>query len=253
MPFLFECPQCAERRVIAGAAVGHRVRCPACEALVEITLPTAEPGGEHPVSAGPTTEAAEMQVYTGVAITAPSLQPEWESRSAAAMPGVPVLAMADDEESEEKVVIRSKPEESEMDMTPMVDVTFQLLIFFMVTASFTMQRSLKIPAPKETQAVATKSLQDYEEDPEFVTVRIDSVGTFFVSGVKWPDEMECPSEQELLVKLREARQDGGGNGSKMLVVAHGEAEHARVVTAIDAGLSAGIEDVQLLSVEDDNG
>jgi hypothetical protein len=39
----------------------------------------------------------------------------------------------------------------------------------------------------------------------------------------------------------------------MLVVAHGEAEHARVVTAIDAGLSAGIDDVQLLSVEDDTG
>jgi biopolymer transport protein ExbD len=140
-----------------------------------------------------------------------------------------------------------------MDMTPMVDVTFQLLIFFMVTASFTMQKSLKIPAPKETQAIANKSLQDFEEDPEFVTVRIDSFGTFFVSGVKWTDEMECPSEQELLVKLREARQDGGTNGSKMLVVAHGEAEHARVVTAIDAGLSAGIDDVQLLSVEDDTG
>ena len=65
--------------------------------------------------------------------------------------------------------------------------------------------------------------------------------------------MECPSEQELLVKLREARQDGGTNASKMLVVAHGDAEHARVVTAIDAGLSAGIDDVQLLSVEDDSG
>ena len=115
-------------------------------------------------------------------------------------------------------------------------------------------KSLKIPAPKENEATAaTKTLQDYEEDPEFVTVRIDSFGTFFVSGVKWADEMECPSEQELLVKLREARQDGGSNASKMLVVAHGEAEHARVVTAIDAGLSAGIDDVQLLSVEDDNG
>ena len=116
-----------------------------------------------------------------------------------------------------------------------------------------MQRSLKIPPPKETQAsAASKTLQDYEEDPEFVTVRIDSIGTFFVSGVKWPDEIECPAEQELLVKLREARQGGGTDASKMLVIAHGDAEHARVVTAIDAGLSTGIEDVQLLSVEDDD-
>jgi biopolymer transport protein ExbD len=250
MSFLFECPQCAERRVIVGAAVGHRVRCPACEALVEITLPDS---ADAAAAAGPTGETAELPVYTGVAISAPSLQPDWEPPSGAAMPGVPILAIADDEDAEQPVSLRSKPEESEMDMTPMVDVTFQLLIFFMVTASFTMQKSLRIPAPKETAEVSSKTLQDYEENPDYVIVRIDALGTFFVSGVKWTEEIECPAEQELLVKLREARQDGGTNGSKMLVIAHGDAEHARVVTAIDAGLSAGIEDVQLLSVENDDG
>jgi biopolymer transport protein ExbD len=255
MSFLFECPQCAERRVIAGAAVGRRVRCPACEALVEITLPSATPGTEQNIPEGvSTTENAEgLPVYSGVAIAAPSLQPDWEPSSAAAMPGVPVLAIADEEEVEEAVHIRSKPEESEMDMTPMVDVTFQLLIFFMVTASFTMQKSQQFPVPKETQAAApTKTLQDYEEDPEFVTVRVVADGTFFVSGARWSDEIECPSEQELMVKLREARLEGGTAASKLLVVAHGEAQHARVVTAIDAGLTTGIDDVQLLSVEDDD-
>jgi biopolymer transport protein ExbD len=250
MSFLFECPQCAERRVIVGAAIGHRVRYPACEALVEIALPESVDSSS---SAGPTGETAELPVYTGVAISAPSLQPDWETPSNSAMPGVPVLALADDEDVEEPVSIRSKPEESEMDMTPMVDVTFQLLIFFMVTASFTMQKSLRIPAPKDTQAsAAVRTIEEYEEDPEFVTVRIDAIGTFFVSGVKWPDEIECAAEQELMMKLREARRDGGTDASKMLVIAHGDAEHARVVTAIDAGLSAGIEDVQLLSVEDDD-
>lgn len=252
MSFLFECPQCAERRVIAGAAVGRRVRCPACEALVEITLPSP-PNEDLPAAAiSATAEAAEMQVFTGVAINAPSLQPDWEAPAVGAMPGVPVLALPDDEDAEEPVVIRSKPEESEMDMTPMVDVTFQLLIFFMVTASFTMQKSLRIPAPQESEAAAATSLQDFEENPEFVIVRLDAFGTFFVSGAAWSDEMECPSEQELLVKLREARQGGGSTASKLLVMAHGDAQHARVVTAIDAGLSAGIDDVQLLSVEDDS-
>ncbi|HUG70447.1 MAG TPA: biopolymer transporter ExbD [Pirellulaceae bacterium] len=36
---------------------------------------------------------------------------------------------------------------SESDMTPMVDVTFLLLIFFMVTAAFAMQRSMVVPKP----------------------------------------------------------------------------------------------------------
>ena len=39
--------------------------------------------------------------------------------------------------------------DSDMDMTPMVDVTFLLLIFFMVTAAFSLQKSLQIPAPKD--------------------------------------------------------------------------------------------------------
>ena len=40
---------------------------------------------------------------------------------------------------------------AEMDMTPMVDVTFLLLIFFMVTAAFAMQKSFHVPTPKSDQ------------------------------------------------------------------------------------------------------
>ena len=39
----------------------------------------------------------------------------------------------------------SNKSDSEMDMTPMVDVTFLLLIFFMVTAAFAMQKSFQVP------------------------------------------------------------------------------------------------------------
>lgn len=253
MPFLFECPQCGQRRVIAEAAVGRRVRCPACEALVEITLPQEPSASEGDTS---TSESADaLPLLTGYSISAPSGHSDWniETPGTKAMPGVPVLAMADDEDEDEGIRIRSSPEESEMDMTPMVDVTFQLLIFFMVTASFTIQRSLEVPAPKETVAASVRSLQEYEEDPDYVTVRVDQYGTFFVTAAEWEEEMECPSEQELLVKLREARRGSGGEAAKiMMVVAHGEAEHARVITAIDAGLTAGIEQVQLVSVEDDD-
>src|SRR5436190_770343 len=133
MSFLFECPQCAARKVIVGAAVGRRVRCPSCETLVEITLPAPAAELEAMPSASVTTESAqELPVYSGVAISTPQLQPDWESGTSTTMPGVPILAVADDEENEDKVVLRSSPEEAEMDMTPMIDVTFQLLIFFMV-------------------------------------------------------------------------------------------------------------------------
>ncbi len=129
MSFLFECPQCGAHKVITDAAVGRRVRCPACEALVEITLPADIE--EEPVDLEGV-QSTTQRVFSGVAISAPSLQPDWGSESSTPghIPGVPVLAIADDEDADEAVQVRSKPEEAEMDMTPMVDVTFQLLIFF---------------------------------------------------------------------------------------------------------------------------
>ena len=142
-----------------------------------------------------------------------------------------------------------------MDMTPMVDVTFLLLIFFMVTASFTMQKSLNIPKPENDEAsTQAQSIQDFQDNPDYVVVRVDSLNTYHVSAAAWSDEIEAPSEQELLVKLREARQgDSQGNvPSKLLVIANGEALHERVVTAIDSGNDVGMEEIQLLTVEDDD-
>jgi hypothetical protein len=42
-------------------------------------------------------------------------------------------------------------EDPELDMTPMVDVVFQLLIFFMLTAAFALQKSLTLPKPADDQ------------------------------------------------------------------------------------------------------
>lgn len=145
-------------------------------------------------------------------------------------------------------------QEAEMDMTPMVDVTFLLLIFFMVTASFTMQKSLNIPKPKNNEAGAgAQSLSDFEQNPEYIVVRVDGFNTYHVIAAAFDDEVECPSDQELMVKLRQARQ-GDGSGTvptKMLVIANVNALHKKVVNAIDSGNEIGMEEVQQLTVEDD--
>ena len=143
---------------------------------------------------------------------------------------------------------------TEMDMTPMVDVTFLLLIFFMVTAAFTLQKSFEVPTPEETNASQAKPLEELEEDPDYIIVRVDEFNTYHVSAVAWEDEQEAPSEQELLVRLREAREgDGlGGVPTRMMVIANGEARHERVVRALDTGTEVGMEDVKLMTVEEDS-
>jgi len=138
--------------------------------------------------------------------------------------------------------------EDEMDMTPMVDIVFQLLIFFMVTASFALQKSLEVPPMQEDEEAAqTQTIEDHEEDENTVIVRIDGDNVFWLSAAAWNEEKEAPSVQEMLVQLREARQvkQGGTPPSKLLVMASPDAIHEKVIAALDAGSEVGMEEVQL--------
>ena len=141
-------------------------------------------------------------------------------------------------------------EENDLDMTPMVDVTFLLLIFFMVTAAFSLQKSINVPTPeKEESATQARTLQDIEEDFDYIIVEIHGDNTIFV------DEVEAPSKQDLLEKLRDARDTPKGSSargpSNLLVLAHPDCWHETVVMALDAGNAVGMEDVKLTLAEDD--
>lgn len=161
----------------------------------------------------------------------------------------PPPPVADDEDSE-AITLSSRKEDSEMDMTPMVDIVFQLLIFFMVTAAFSLQKSKQFPTPKEDKPSAT-AMMTPEETGDEVTVRVDAYNTFHVQT---PDfDEEAPSEQDLLIKLRRAR-DGASDGkipTRMKVQANKDASHEKVVVALDAGAIVGMEQISLQTVEQD--
>jgi biopolymer transport protein ExbD len=252
-----QCPHCGTLVSIYDRIVGHRIRCPSCEKLIE-----AQP--YNPTSFEPTSPPAPPA--TGQAITPP--RAAQAPPVVAAPPLVEGSAGGDAAESaiglvavpnkRKPIIFREerKGAEAEMDMTPMVDVVFQLLIFFMLTASFTMQKSQQHPKPESNEPSSQpKSVEDFQQNPDYVVVRVDAQNTFHVSSALWEDEIEAPSLQELLVKLREARQgDSQGNvPSKMLVIASSEALHEWVVTAIDAGNDVGMDEVQLVTAEDDEG
>ena len=138
--------------------------------------------------------------------------------------------------------------EEEMDMTPMVDVTFLLLIFFMVTAAFTMQKSFEVPAPDDSQpSQNVKTIEELEDDPDYITVRIDSRNEFSIVTPDWI--REAPTESELKIQLRQAKLIGNPTG--LLVMASGEALHEKVVMALDAGSYIGMDKVKLVTVDDD--
>ncbi len=222
MTFTFHCPSCQMGYSVSEELVGRQVRCSNCGNAIVVT----KPGETAPGAVAPAPPPVQAPAASATARPDPS----------------------DDEPidlGEER-----KDFESEMDMTPMVDVTFLLLIFFMVTAAFSLQKSLEIPKPQQDDPSPETKNVDPEEDPSYVTVFVDENNTYRVVTHDWDEE--APSEQELLRKLRNARNDNssGKEPTKLLVKAHGDSLIEKVVSALDAGTEVGMEQVQLMMVEE---
>ena len=132
-------------------------------------------------------------------------------------------------------------------MTAMVDIVFFLLIFFMVTSFNSQQASIEMPTPAPPtgatgKATARRTVEDFENDGDFVVVRIDADDTI------WVEESVAMTPIDVAAKLRQATRGegrGGDSPRKMLVVGHSEASHGAAVMVMDAGHTVGIEDVRL--------
>jgi biopolymer transport protein ExbD len=199
---------------------------------------------------------------------------------------VPDLATAappiliDDEP--EEVAMRERPSmDDEMDITPMIDMTFLLLIFFILTSKMTGEKSYEVPSAKNGSSIATKncvmitasfsSEKVFEKPPplsespsskppdkppdqsDTVRVQIDEFNAYtviFSTG----DEREASSKQDLLLALSEARAEAAGGKEdevlKLLVDAHEECIHASIVAALDAGREAGFGSLSVTVVEE---
>ncbi len=141
----------------------------------------------------------------------------------------------------------------DIDLTPMVDVTFLLLIFFVMTAAFSLQKSIEVPPTQEDEPAANQTIDDFAE--ETIIVRVDADNFFWISSPTWSEEKEAPSSFDMLIKVREAVDESsaqtGAAVNRLLVVASEQATHEKVVAALDAGSAVGMEEVQLATVEDD--
>lgn len=228
--FRFRCPACGESLTATFDMVGGITYCSECETRLEVPKPTHfDDSDEDGLQ-----ELSEVDVIT-------------QKRPAPA-PHESVMA-------QEAPVAFSKKrdgEDGELDLTPMVDVTFLLLIFFMVTASFQIQKSMQIPAPKDNSPSSVSQQDEPEDDPDNILVRIDSFNTYYVGCAAWDQEREAPSEQELYRQVRAARDSNSARPPRtLIVIAHEECLHEKVVTALDAGMDAGVDSIRLQSTEED--
>ena len=135
--------------------------------------------------------------------------------------------------------------EDELDMTPMVDVTFLLLIFFMVTASFTLRKSFE-QSHSKTDDPSTNVVEPVDDTEDFVEVIIDQTNTFYIR-TRDTEEIEAPSDREMRDTLREAKEIAGAQ--RLIIRAHVDALHSKVVKVLDMGNKVGMQKIETVVTE----
>ena len=124
---------------------------------------------------------------------------------------------------------RKNREGFDLNLTPLIDVVFLLLIFFMVTTTFDRETQLKIELPQASgeQKQATKTIE----------VSIDSKSRFFIN-----DKELVNSGLETIKKaLKQAA--GDQKNPPLLISADGQATHQSVITVLDAAGQLGFVNI----------
>lgn len=126
---------------------------------------------------------------------------------------------------------RRKRPPLEITLTPMIDVVFLLLIFFMVTTTFSQQSELKINLPEARG-------QEADVVEKMIILTIDAEGIYFISG---DDGLPHQLINQKNSTLKRALIQAAGNSRKIpfIISADGRTPHQSVVTALDIASQLG--------------
>jgi biopolymer transport protein ExbD len=137
----------------------------------------------------------------------------------------------EDDEAAEFTLSRNAPARvEELDLAAMVDVAFQLVLFFLVTAQVVLFKTLEVPRPNEDrppEAAAqarTRSVDELEKD--YILVEVDASGAIKI------DRQPAPADRSKLVeRLRTSRETT--QRKAMLLSADFATRHENAVLVFD--------------------
>lgn len=123
---------------------------------------------------------------------------------------------------------RARSEEPEINLIPLIDILFFLLLFFMLSTTFKDQSLIHIDLPKASQ----QQEQDSKERP--IDLTIDVQGNFYVNGTQVVNTQ--------IETLKRALQHAMGEREHppLTINADGKTPHQAVVTAMDAARQVGL-------------
>jgi len=114
----------------------------------------------------------------------------------------------------------------QIDIAPLIDMVFQLLIFFMLTSSFIMQPGIKVNLPK---AVTSETVK-----PENIEIVVSSENVIYLDG-------KVITTQELKNLLKQAAK----RNQSILIKSDRRASLGRVVEVWDLARDLGITQINI--------
>ena len=129
----------------------------------------------------------------------------------------------------------STQDEAEINITPMLDIVFIMLIFFIVTTSFVKEKGLEVSRPSNSPP------KEVRQDRGPIVIRIDSASLISVKG----RVLEAQAVQANLEREKAEKPE-----SPLIVVAHPEADTEALVTILDAAEAVEIESVSVATRTD---
>ena len=114
-----------------------------------------------------------------------------------------------------------KEDDIELNLTPLIDVVFLLLIFFMVSTTFADKSEIKLDLPEATTATMSN-------EKETIKISIDGKGRYFVNDVLLVNSQ--------VKTIEKAVKDLAGDDKNPTIVikADKQATHQSVLSVIDA-------------------
>jgi len=133
---------------------------------------------------------------------------------------------------------RKARENVDIGLAPLIDVVFILLLFFVVTTTFTRETQLKVDLPE-----AASGMPPEEAQKKQLEVVIDVDGSYSLNG----KTLIKHDLNTLMGAL--AKESGGDTSLPMIISADGKTPHQAVITAMDAAGKLGFAHLRITTVE----
>ncbi|MGX5173897.1 ExbD/TolR family protein [Aliikangiella sp. IMCC44653] len=127
---------------------------------------------------------------------------------------------------------RKKRGEVAINLTPLIDVVFLLLIFFMVSTTFTRETQIKLELPKA-------DVEKLDSEPDVIEISIDKEGRMFVNGKSLVNSDVDTIKRALSPMLNQNKN------IPVIISADSNAAYQSVVTAMDAASQLGISNLKM--------